>query len=611
MTPKAILAAILACAVLAAWARLVLWRQAAPREARGRPWRIAVLLALQPVCAALLFFSLFPPGVRVATGTLVIATAGAPRHPAPAAGARIIALPEAPVIAGAEPAPDLGTALRRHPDVRRITVTGIGLTARDRDAAQGVAITFNPTPLPRGLVSLDAPQRVAPGGRFDVGGRLSGMSGATVDLIDPAGRVTDTQKAADDGRFVLSGTARSAGLATFTVRVRDGLRRTVEQADVPVRIDGGAAPRLLIMAGAPGPEVKYLRRWAMDAGFEVTVRMSPGGGIELGDAPVAINSATLRGFDAAIIDDRSWAALGGQRAEVMTAVRGGMGLVLRSGGVAQDGAPSQWRSLGFAVSGSGEPAPITLPAATDADLARTRRGIPSPDASMDLDADEAFLPEIRRSALSAGGEGAVPLLRDAGGATLSAWRAVGRGRVAVFTGIDSFGLILTGRSDLYGDWWGAMLSAVSRPAAGAAPAFSGPAWVGDRVALCGLAGDARVERPDGAMATVHVGSGAGRCAGFWPATPGWHLLRTTVPGTSEQVWPFFVQPDDSLVGVRIARDRDATLMLRTASPASGDATVPRPEIPGSPWPWFIAWLAVIGALWWLERSGLGRPAARG
>jgi Trk K+ transport system NAD-binding subunit len=36
---------------------------------------------------------------------------------------------------------------------------------------------------------------------------------------------------------------------------------------------------LLIMAGAPGPEVKYLRRWATDAGFAVTTRMSAGGGI--------------------------------------------------------------------------------------------------------------------------------------------------------------------------------------------------------------------------------------------------------------------------------------------------------------------------------------------
>ena len=609
MTPRMILAVVLACAVLAAWARLILWRRSAPREAAGALWRMVVLAALQPVCAALLFFCLFPPGVRVASGRLVVATAGAPRGAAAMAGATLIALPEAPAIAGAEPAPDLGTALRRHPDVRRVTVLGGGLTPRDRDAAQGLAVAFDPTPLPTGLVSLDAPPRVAPGARFEVGGQLSGVPGATVELIDPAGRVTDTQKAADDGRFVLSGTARSAGLATFVVRVRDAGRRVVEHADVPVRAEAQAAPRLLIMAGAPGPEVKYLRRWATDAGFSVTVQASAGGGVALGDAPVAINGATLRRFDVAVIDDRSWAGLGGGRGEVIAAVRGGLGLVLRSGGPG-DGAMAQWRSLGFTVGGGEALTPIALPASTDADLARTRRGIPAPDAVADLDIDEEFLPEISRLAAAPGGEGTVPLLSDAGGATLSAWRAIGQGRVAVFTGIDSFGLTLTGRNDLYGDWWSTILSAVSRPVAGVAPAFSGPAWVGDRVALCGLSADARVERPDGSPATVRVASGAAGCAGFWPAKPGWHLLRTSVPEVGEQVWPFFVQPADRLVGVRAARDRDATLMLRNASPAPADATIQGPEIPGSPWPWFIAWLAVSTALWWLERSGLGRPSTR-
>jgi hypothetical protein len=608
MTPKVVLAVVLVCAVLVAWTRLFLWRRSAPRDMAGAPWRLAVLAALQLVCAALLFVCLFPPGVRVASGALTIVTAGAPRTATLTPDAPLIVLPEAPAIAGAEPAPDLGTALRRHPDVGRITVLGRGLTARDRDAAQGIAIAFNPTPLPRGLVSLDAPPLVAPGAGFQVGGQLSGLPGAMVDLIDPAGRVTDTQKATDDGRFIVSGTARSPGLATFVVRVREAGRRVVEQADVPVRVEGQAAPRLLILAGAPGPEVKYLRRWATDAGFAVTVQTSAGGGVELGDA-VSVNSASLRGFDIAVIDDRSWAGLGAQRAAVLSAVRDGLGLVLRSGGSPQDGALAQWRSLGFTVEGRGEPTPIALAPTTDADLARTRRGIPAPDAIADLDVSDEFLPEIARLAAIPGGEGAVPLLRDAGGTILSAWRSLGRGRVAVFTGIDSFGLTLTGRNDLYGDWWGAMLSSVARPAASAAPAFSGPAWVGDRIALCGLAGDARVERPDHSMATVRIGS-AGGCAGFWPAASGWHLLHVSAPGSGEQVWPFFVQPADRLAGVRAARDRDATLMLRKAPSGEADATVRAPEIPGSPWPWFIAWLAAGAGLWWLERSGLGRPATR-
>lgn len=604
MTPKLILTIVLACAVVAAWVRLVLWRRSAPREAGGAPWRVIALAGLQPVWAALLFFCLFPPGVRTASVDLAVATAGTPRTTTATPGTTLIALPEAPALAGSEPAPDLATALRRYPGVRQITVLGGGLTARDRDAAQGIAVTFDALAQPKGLVSISPPSRVAPSAGFRVGGQLSGLPGATVELIDPADRVTDTQKVAADGRFVVSGTARSAGLATFVVRVRGARRQVVEQAAVPVQVEDQAAPRLLIMAGAPGPEVKYLRRWATDAGFAVTVRASAGGGVQIGDAPIAINAATLRSFDAAIIDDRSWAGLGGQRADVIRAVQGGMGLVLRSGGAPEDGALAQWRALGFTVSGRGGVVPIALSVTTDADLAQTRRGVPPPDAVADLDVGDDFLPAINRLAATPGGEGTVPLLRDAGGATLSAWRAMDRGRVAVFTGIDSFGLTLTGKSDLYGDWWSTILSAVSRPVAGVTPAFTGPAWVGDRIALCGLSGDARVEGPDGSLATVRV-SGAG-CAGYWPVASGWHLLRKTRAGADEQVWPFYVQPAEGLAGVRAARDRDATLMSGKAAPDPAETTREPPEIPGSPWPWFIAWLVASAGLWGLERSRLGR-----
>lgn len=614
ISPRIIVAIVLILAVVAAWVRLILWRRSAPKAARGAAWRFGLLLALQPVCAALLFYGLFPPGVKTTSGDLVVATAGTPLGAAARAGGRLILLPEASPVAGAETAPDLATALRRHPQVGKIRVLGQGLTARDRDAVQrrDLGLTFDPAPPPKGLIGLSAPSRVAPGADFQAGGQVAGLADAVVDLVDPAGRVTDTSKLDADGRFVVSGTARSQGTATFVVRVRSG-GRTVEQADLPVLVEEDAAPRVLILAGAPGPEVKYLRRWATDAGFAVTTQTSAGGGVALADPPVAITTESLRRFDIAVIDDRSWDGLGGGRGAVLAAVRDGLGLVLRSGGALDETGRSQWRALGFGVSGGSEMTPVALPPAPDAAaevaMARTRRGIPAADAPADLDGDAAFLPEISRLALTLGGEGTVPSVRDAGGAALSAWRASGRGRIAVFTGIDSFGLSLTGRSDLYGDWWGTIFSSVARPAAGAAPAFEGPAWVGDRVSLCGLAGEPRVERPSGAVTQLQVDAAvAGTCAGFWPSEAGWHLLRTRAPDQAEQVWPFFVYPQDGLEAVRATRDRDATLMLRKE--AQGAGPTPGPDAPGRSWPWLAGWLVFSAGLWWLERSQIGRPPQR-
>lgn len=609
-TPRTLVAILVVLTVAAAWLRLILWRRAAPREARGALWRFGLLLALQPVCAALLFFGLFPPGVKTPSGELVIATAGAPLGVVATTGGRLILMPEAAPVAGAETAPDLATALRRHPEVRSLKVVGQGLTARDRDAVQGLGLAFDPAAPPKGLIGLSGPSRVAPGADFRVGGQVAGLADAAVDLIDPAGRVTDTAKLNPDGRFVVSGTARAAGAATFVVRVRAG-GRTAEQADLPVLVEQDAAPRVLILAGAPGPEVKYLRRWATDAGFAVTTQTSAGGGVALADPPVALTTESLRRFDIAVIDDRSWDGLGGGRGAVLAAVRDGMGLVLRSGGALDETGRGQWRALDFGVAGGLEMTPVALPpepdAAAEVAMARTRRGIPAADAPADLDGD-AFLPEISRLALTLGGEGTVASVRDAGGAVLSAWRASGRGRIAVFTGIDSFGLSLTGRSDLYGDWWGRIFSSVARPAAGAEPAFQGPAWVADRVSLCGLAGEPRVERPTGAVTQLQVDAAAGTCAGFWPSEAGWHLLRTRAPDQAEQVWPFFVYPQDGLAAVRATRDRDATLMLRKEAQAAGPT--PGPDAPGRSWPWLAAWLVFSAGLWWLERSQIGRPPQR-
>ena len=599
MTPKLTLALILTVAVLAAWVRLVLWRRGAPASPI---WRFALLMGIQPVWAALLFLGLFPPALPVAGGTLTVLTANAPRTAA-ASGGQIVALPEA-AVPGVERAPDLGTALRLYPDVRRIRVLGDGLTARDRDAAGGLAVDFTPTTPRTGLISLTPPARVAPGMRFQTGGQVAGLPGAVVDLVDPAGRVTDSQTADADGRFTVSGTARAAGLVTFGLRVKEPGGKVIEQADVPVRVEAEARPRLLILAGAPGPEVKYLRRWATDAGFTVNTQMSAGGGIQLGDPAIGLNAATLRQFDVAVIDDRSWP---GARPAVLAAVRDGLGLVLRTSGPLDGGARASWRSLGFALNGPDALSPIALPPAADDAVARTRSGIGSADAPSDAEMGEPFIPELSRLAAIPGGADAVPLIRDAGGSTLSAWRAVGLGRVAVFTGVDSYGLTLTGHSALYGDWWSGMLATVARPSAGA-PVVTGPAWVGDRLSLCGLSPNARVQAPDGAVTTLIPDPAAGGCAGLWPATSGWHLLRTSGPNGAELVSAFYVQPADRLGGIKAARDRDATLMLGrtpvTASEAEGRTQ------PGPAWPWLLAWLLVGAGLWWFERSNLGRAVPK-
>jgi len=591
MSMEIAVALILSLAILLGWVRLGLWHRAAITSGQASTGRTGALALLQPLCAGLLYLALFPPVAGGEAASLRIATAGTSRMIGAQAGAPLILLPEAPAIGGGEAVPDLSTALRRHPGVTQIHVLGHGLEPRDMDVAKGLAVRFDPPPMRPGIVDIAPPAEVAPGARFIMGGTLDGLPDATIELLDPAGRVTDSGAADKDSHFQLAGTARAAGSVGFTVRVRSG-RRIVEQADVPVWIVENARPRLLILAGAPGPEVKYLRRWASDAGYDVTTQMSAGGGIALGDAPVALDAGSLRRFDVAVVDERSWP---GARGAMLAAVRGGMGLVLRAGGAIDGATRSQWQALGFGLSGPGGIAPLALPKVPEQAIARTRHGIGSVDAPVDMALPEELAPDISRVGLVPGGSDAVPLLQDAGGTSLAAWRAIGAGRVALFTAIDSYGLTLTGRGDLYGDWWSDMLGTVARPAPASRMATD-TVWVGDRMALCGLTGDARVETPDGTQARVLPVAG---CGAFWAAKPGWHRLRT-----KGETRPFYVQPRDALPVMSAARDRQAMAMLRSDVPSVAAATMPAAAWPI--WATWLAWLAASALLWWLERSRLGR-----
>ena len=163
--PGTVVAIVLALVVVVSVARLLAQHWRASSAQRARPWRFALLLVAQPVCATLLYCVLLPPTTPGEAGTLVVATAGATLSDLGAGqgGDAAVALPEAPPLRDVERVPDLATALRRHPGMQRLRIVGAGLEARDRDAVRGLALDFRPAPLPRGLAELDAPSDVVAG----------------------------------------------------------------------------------------------------------------------------------------------------------------------------------------------------------------------------------------------------------------------------------------------------------------------------------------------------------------------------------------------------------------------------------------------------------------
>ncbi|MEN5265337.1 hypothetical protein [Stenotrophomonas sp. TWI587] len=605
--PRWILIALLATLLLAS-ARLCWQQWRGPARTRGV---FVSLLLLQAAVTTLLYLTLVPPTQRVAGGQLTVLTAGADQVRWSAEpGETVVALPEAPNARDALRAPDLATALRQHPGSTSLRLIGDGLPARDRDVALPRNVRVAAPAAPQGWVALQPPAVTAPGAVFTVSARAQGDSDARAELMDPAGLVIDRGTPDADGTVRLTGVARVTGQSTFRLRLLDGEQHVLDTLTLPVDTAAAPATRLLILAGAPGPELKYLRRWATDAGLRVQAQANAGGGVSLGDAPIALTAATLAQTDVVLLDERSLAALSaGQRSTLQQAVRNGLGVLVRTGGPLGDGARQTLRSWGLSITGGNQAAPLSLPADADAALLQARRGPQRPAADTtayieeaDTASHQAAMPVLERLTLQAAE--ATPLLHDDKGMAVGGYRALGRGRVALLPVTDSYRLVLAGRDDRHAELWSGVLASVARalPAADAPRIEPPPHWAGERVALCQLRDSAQVRAPDGTLIPLRVdpASGAEHCAGYWPNQPGWHQLQQ-----GEGRHAFYVFDPANARPLYRQQLRDATAQRLATGGAAAAGMV---ETPGARWPWLLAFVLAAGLLWWVERRRVAAPA---
>ncbi len=548
------------------------------RVGATRRWSRA---ALQLIAAALLYLTLFPPRVdeHFAAGTLVVLTPGATAEQSAVgfSGAAVVALPDAISRSDIEQVPDLGTALRRHPDTARLRVIGGGLPPRDIDAARSLPVEFVAAPLPKGIVELFAPASVRAGSRFDISGRVEGGSAGRIELRDPAGALIAQSTLAGDGAFAFSAQAKSAGTADFALRAFDRNGASIEDLVLPVSVRSGGDLRVLLLAGAPDPDLKYLRRWAADAGVQLTSRIALSDGVAITDGAATLTPENLARTDIVIADERVWNTLDARAKAALTdAVRSGLGLFLRITGPLPDDVAMEWRSLGFDVRATDVAQTVSL---------QLQRG--TPDAAA----------QFTRRADTVDASRATPLLRAGDGSALALWRAEGEGRLAIWWLADSYRLALGGDSGAFGTLWSEALETVARARGTAAPNLPAEARVDQRGVICGLGDDAFVEQADAkhVALTVDNDRGTNRCAAYWPAQAGWHAL---VSGGAR--WPFRVRDANDGAALARARDADATRML-AGRPLVESSNATR-SIPTPRWPFFLAWLLATTALWWLERT---------
>jgi hypothetical protein len=566
MNAMTIVVALLAIAVIVGGARVL---RTKPRRWTG--------VALQVVVAVALYLCLFPPTTRedFATGELVVLTPGAtPAQLASFASAtNVVALPNVDVSRGMERVPDLGTALRRHADVRRLHIVGGGLPPRDRDAARGLVAAFDAAPLPRGLVELAVPSSVPAGSVWRLDGRAEGVADGRVELRDPAGAAVASQTLDTQGHFVLHANAKGEGGARFTLDLLDRDGTKVDSVPLPLAVRAGTPLKVLLLAGAPDPDLKYLRRWAADSGLSFDSRVTLSEGMALTEGTATFDGEALRAFDVAIVDERAWATLDAQHKQALiAAVHDGLGLLLRVTGPLPEPVAADWAALGYRLQADDDTNQVRLD---------RRFGFADPGFALTRDAGK----------VEAGD--AAPLLRADDGTVLAWSRDIGLGRVGLWLLADSYRLSLGGAGAAFGSLWSGALTSMARARGEAAPTLPVMARADERAVFCGVAGDVAVANESGAKKKLIVDPATG-CAAYWPDEAGEHVLLS-----GDQRLPFEVLARDAASKLAAGEAARATRALVGTSSAT--AAIATRDVPLPRWPFFLVFLALAAVLWWLER----------
>ncbi|TDR42605.1 hypothetical protein DFR29_108192 [Tahibacter aquaticus] len=543
-------------------------------------WRLRGLrryagLAASVAATALLYFVLFPPLQNAAGLPLVVLTAGATAEQLAASAGQPnrVALPGSAADASVARMPDLATALRRRPRSTSLQVFGDGLGAADRDAARGLPLQFEPAALPRGIVELQIPPQIRRGHGFELRGRVQQGAGGLLALREPGSTQAQRAQADAQGEFRFSAVARQAATLPYTLELLGADGKAEQSLTLPLQIENGNRLRLLLLSGGPDPDLKYLQRWALDAGHEVRSRISLSRGIAQQRGDGELDDASLTEADIVVIDERAWAQLDKTaRSRLLAAVDNGLGLLLRLGGTPSAAVLADWQALGLGLK------------SVEMD---TKLQIAGQSASVDNG--------LQRLPLQADAAALAPLARAADGKVLGVYANRGLGRVGAWWLLGTQSLVTSGQSALHDALWSAALDALTRPRQPRAIASADWLWRGERSMVC--AGDAALsvrEDDGGNVALIAQRSDEARwCAGYWPRRSGWQLLQA-----GDQQRRVLVHDPASLPSLYRAQRQAATQALA----GRGDHAHTPPQQPGPRWPWFLAWLVPLSLLWWLQRQ---------
>lgn len=566
---------------------------------RGRVW----LAWLQVPCALLLLYALLLRDAPPPAAVIVLGQHADLQSLPPDTRVPVVALPESGHAGSVPGTPDLATLLRRTPEITHVHVVGDGLQAHDLAALGERELSIQSSTTPSsldGLVELDAPTHVVSGQRWSLQGRV-GAGVETVALLDPAQQRVAQATPDDNGRFHLTGVSRAAGPVLFELGLRAG-DDELQRVPLPIQARAARPVRALVLAATPSPELKYLRRWASDAGLRLDSHIALAPGVVQAGATPALDADALAQLDLLIVDERSWAMLDRQADLVREAVRGGLGLLLRVTGPVPESVLQRWKSFGVDLEqGSEPPQPVRLD-------------------GMAGDAPLHAWPIVVR------GDRHVVAWQDDDARALATRYSLGQGRIGVLWLTDSFRLHTRGDAARHATLWSTLATRLARPRGQPETQLPARAVIGQRAVICRPQGELRVKSPDAEMIGLQRDPDNPDCAAFWPRTVGWHRVLAEADvgasGASTASPPDSNGPSDEPDGEEPAfyvfDPRSIDSLLAAQRHAATRARVNRDDPPAqsraSREPLraavLLGWLILIATSWWGERRARRAPQAR-
>lgn len=388
----------------------------------------------------------------------------------------------------------------------------------------------------------------------------------------------DAALAIQGGIVHLHAPARAIGTLALRLRAVDADEQPLDTYDFSVEVTSPRASKVLLLAAAPGPETRALRRWAVDAGLEFDSRIQFAPGLVQGGRALAPGAEELAALDLLIIEERAWGALGaGGRANVLAEVENGLGLLLRLTALPNAGLLAELREAGFAI----EREPGETSAQARVAEAPTR---------------------LRQLPIRVVSAQAVTALHTDQGEPLALWRARGLGRMGLLWLTDSYRLQAAGYAEAYAGLWSGLASDLARAPAAAEPApmlrlprGQTQAWVGEPIELCGLREPLTLSAPGGAPIALAAPDAQG-CVAALPLGAGRYRLGDGAATALE-----FELRDPARQAALHAADLLARTRAAVTSQPVKDHGAGPAQAGGDYRPWLLALLVVLALLWWLER----------